>query len=436
LSLGLSSCTRLLGWGVLLWSSELPAIPSGTVLPVYIRSNIDQVWVVGIPEEFRPPGAQMDKFEIPLARLELAGSRQAALRQAADFADYALTYAETLQDGLPIRREPDNGAQRVYRLRLGEIIKVMSLAGGNPAISTTGEPLPGEWYRVFTENGIQGYCFSYRLRLFEHGGGALAAGPAGVEAALEDPVLETVLDKVWSPEIYGAMLESGHIDLEALSRLWRFAPGADSGLARIFTDGLDKTFSYTGIRAEGSQAASWRFDGTNLRMSLRAENTLAVQYADDNGAQKGLIFVSLAGDLGDIILQETERRRGLFENLYNNGPVFTSSNYGNLRLNRDGRFSWSGYGLLMPHIIPVSVLGSGTLAMDRYLDATLLDRFTGAFSLQFDGIGGPGAGAVFMYTLEAQGIRLEYAPPESVEGVTVLRRSSSPTVIYFSRAGD
>jgi hypothetical protein len=52
-SLLAGSCTRLLGWGVLLWSTDDPLIPSGTVLPVYMRSNIDQVWVVGIPEEYR-----------------------------------------------------------------------------------------------------------------------------------------------------------------------------------------------------------------------------------------------------------------------------------------------------------------------------------------------------------------------------------------------
>jgi hypothetical protein len=37
------SCERTLGWGMLLWSTEDPDIPSGTVLPVYIRSNIDHV---------------------------------------------------------------------------------------------------------------------------------------------------------------------------------------------------------------------------------------------------------------------------------------------------------------------------------------------------------------------------------------------------------
>jgi hypothetical protein len=35
--------------------------------------------------------------------------------------------------------------------------------------------------------------------------------------------------------------------------------------------------------------------------------------------------------------------------------------------------------------------------------------------------------------MDDQGFRIEYAPPENLEGVTVTRRAASPTVIYFQR---
>ena len=91
-----SSCSEHLGWGILLWATEDPVVPSGTVLPVYIRSNINQVWVAGIPEIYRDSsGNAIDKFEIPLAKLELVGSRTAAHRRAEEFSGFALIYAET-----------------------------------------------------------------------------------------------------------------------------------------------------------------------------------------------------------------------------------------------------------------------------------------------------------------------------------------------------
>jgi hypothetical protein len=398
---------------------------------VYIRSNIDQVWVVGIPDAYREPGDSIDKFEIPLPQLELVGRKKAAQERAAAFSTYARTYAETLQDGLPIREGPDNSARRVYRLKLGQIIKILAQVEGNPAISTTGEPLPGNWYRVLTEDGSVGYCFSYRLKLFEHAGGPLTVSPITAEET-EDTELERVLAAAWSPESYGTMVASGRIDLEELSRHWGFSPGQDTGMARINMPGLDRTFSYTSIRPDGSR--SWRFEGAPLQMSLRSDTTLAVQYSEGGGALRTLLFVILPTDVDDIIVQETERRHTLFQNLYTEGPLFSSTNYGTLAFSPEGRFTWTGYELLVPQVISPSVLGSGTVEMRLFLSPSLLNRYDGAFSLLFDGIGGPGTMVDFMYTLDAQGFRIEYVPPETLDGVIVTRRAASPVVIYFFRA--
>ena len=423
-----SSCSRLLGYGILLWSSEDPPVPSGTVLPVYIRSNIDQVWVVGIPREFRTAGSRIDKFEIPLSKLELAGSRKKAQARAEAFAPFARLYAETLQDGLPIRESPDNGARRVYRLKLGEIVKILSHAKGAAAVGTTGDPLPGDWYRVLTEDGAEGYCFSYRLKLFEHLDGVLAAVRSEQKEA-EDPVLDSLLARTWSPESYGAMVNSRRIDLEELSYHWCFDPGNETGIARIKIKDLDRTFSYTRIRSTGSR--SWLFEGTQLQMNLRTDTTLAVQFTEGSGILRTLLFVALPSELDDIILQETARREELFRDIYNQGPFYTSNNYGTLSFREDRHFSWTGNMLLVPQVIPATALGSGILEMRLFLANALVDRYAGAFTLRFDEIGGSGVSADFMYSLDSQGLRIEYVPQTSLDGIAVVRRAASPLVIYF-----
>jgi hypothetical protein len=73
--------------------------------------------------------------------------------------------------------------------------------------------------------------------------------------------------------------------------------------------------------------------------------------------------------------------------------------------------------------------------MRLFLAPTLRSPYLGAFSLNLNGIGGPGATVDFMYTIDDQGFRIEYVPPENLDGVTVTRRAASPTVIYFQRAG-
>jgi hypothetical protein len=426
----LSCCSRHLGWGVLLWSAKDPVIPAGTVLPVYIRSNIDHVWVVGIPKEYRMPESPVNKFEIPLWQLELVGRRGAAVKRAAFYAEYAAIYAETLQDGLPIREDPDNTARRVYRLRQGQIVKVLARAEGNSAISATGDPLPGEWYRVLTEDGTTGYCFSYRLKLFEHDSGTL--GDAEPPEQREDPELDRVLSTTWSPEWYGTMIASGKLDLEELEKQWRFVPGEDSGTAHLYLPGIDKAYPYTGIESTGGR--SWRFTGSPLEMSLRSDTLLAVQYNDAAGAVKTQLFTALPSRVNDLVIQETERRSALFRNLFDQGPVFVSANYGTLTLLAEEQFSWTGYDLLSGQVIPLPVLGRGPVTMGLYLDHTLEGRYDGAMALNFNGIGGPAVPVYFLYIVDDQGFHIEYVPPENVEGVTVMRRSANPLVIYFFKS--
>jgi hypothetical protein len=425
-----SSCSRLLGYGVLLWSVEDPAVPSGTVLPVYIRSNIDHVWVVGVPKEFRASGKSADKIEIPLSKLELSGSKKKALERAVAFSPYALLYAETLQDGLPIREHPDNGARRVYRLKLGEIIKVLTPVEGVEAVGASGDPLPGEWYRVLTEDGTTGYCFSYRLKLFNHTGGSLAAIIHNQQEP-EDPNLDKLLERTWSAESYGTMVNTGKIDLDELSNHWCFNPGQDTGIAVIRTKDLELSYEYVKIRSTGSQ--SWRFEGTPLQMNLRSETTLAVQFTEENGVLRTLLFVALPSSVDDIILQETARREELFRTIYEYGPIYSSNNYGTLIFSEDGHFSWSGNYLLVPQVISPSALGSGVLDMRLHVSDVLSSRYDGAFTMRFDGIGGIRTTTDFIYALDPQGLRMEYVPQTSLDGVTVVRRASSPVVVYFFR---
>ncbi|MDR1839845.1 MAG: SH3 domain-containing protein [Treponema sp.] len=416
----LSSCSRM-GWGILLWTTEDPQIASGTVLPVYIRSNIDKVWVVGVPETSK-------KIEIPLTQLEFSGSKRKAEKRAREFAEYARVYAENMQDGLPVRDDPDNGSRRVYRLRLGEIIKILEKVEGNPAISTTGDPLPGDWYMVLTNDGVTGYCFSYRLKLFEHNEGPLLAAPASRREIADDPDLEMVLSRTWSPEFYQQMINSRQINIAELEKHYRFDPGQDTGIAKIILPDIEREFIYEGIYPDGERA--WRFEGSDLQISLRTNTTLAVQFLESNGSRRTLLFAALGAEIDDIIIQENTRRETQFMTIYNHGPVFTSNNYGTIVFTESHGFTWTGFDLLVPQLIPAASGGRGRVYMDIFLSTSLAERYNGAFTFRLTDVT-PNRNLVFMYGLDNQGLRLEVVPDFGVEDITVTRRATSPVVLYF-----
>ena len=423
------SCSRL-GWGVLLWSTEDPPILSGTVLPVYIRSNIDQVWVVGVPETLRKDKKDSGKIEIPLSQFEFSGSKRKAVKRAEEFAEYAPVYAENLQDRLPIRDNTDNNSRQVYRLRVGEIIKIISKVEGNPPISTTGAPLPGNWYKVLTQDGVMGYCFSYRLKIFDHLSGSVHAASVTRREAVQDPDLDLVMSKTWSPELYQQMINSRRIDIRELEKHYRFDPGQDTGIAKIILPDMEREFVYDSISSDGE--LSWRFEGGGLQMDLRTNTTLAVQFTENTGLRRTVVFVSLTADIDDLILQENTRRELQYMSIYNQGPVFTSNNYGTITFTQTGGFSWTGYDLLVPHLIPPESHGEGRVYMDLFLAQSFMERYNGAFTLTLSDVR-PNVNLRFMYILDNQGLRLEVVPDYAVEDITVTRLSSSPMVLYFFR---
>ena len=423
----LGSCTKkIIGYGVLLWFINDPAIPSGVVLPVLVRSNIEQAWITTVPEGYK---ADKEIAMVPLPHLEFFNSRGSAERYAAAFSEFATLYAETLQDGLPIRDKPENNARRTYRLKEGEVIKILEKVEGVEAISTTGTALEGDWYKVLTQSGSTGYCFSYRLRIFEHDTSPLGDAPVLVDTS-EDRDLEIVLSRIWYPESYKKMIDSGRLNLDVLSNKYSFTAGIVNGRAKIHLEDGDAEFVYKKITKTGNR--SWNFAGTPLNVILRSETVLEVQWENENNENKTETFVALQLSVENIVNQEKERRKNLFQVLYVRGPNFTSANYGTLILKDSGDFIWDEMDALPEGMFSGSALGSGSVDMDYNLSGEMAERYTGAMALRFNSVSGNRSTVVFAYSLDNQGLRMEWVPGGYVTGRTVNRRAPSPMVIYFN----
>ena len=148
----LSSCAHRLGWGVVLWTAPDGPIPAGSIVPVYIHSNIDKVYVVGSLDGKK-------KLELPLWQLELFPSKKKARARVAELGSNASLYLIASRDGLPVRKAPTNSADRVFRLRDNEAVKIFAKVAGEK-VETGGAVLPGDWYSVMTDDGTRGFVFS------------------------------------------------------------------------------------------------------------------------------------------------------------------------------------------------------------------------------------------------------------------------------------
>ena len=123
-----TSCSNIMGYSVLLWSMPEYGLSDGDVVPVYIKSNISQTYVIGTNNED-------ERIEIPLWQITTPVSKGKIDDEAAKYAEYQHIYARVAFDGLPMREAAVNTSKQVYRLRKDEVIKVLYKGEGQAVMS-------------------------------------------------------------------------------------------------------------------------------------------------------------------------------------------------------------------------------------------------------------------------------------------------------------
>src|SRR5574344_916762 len=155
LSLILFTGCGKLGYSLVLWNNPEVGVHEGQIVKVYVKSNISHSYIIMGLENTH-------KVEIPLWQISEPQSKSKTEKLAARYSNYEHTYANVKLDGLPIRSGTENGSKQVYRLRKNEVIRVLYQGKGVKPTNGHGE-LPGEWLRVLTETGTEGWCYSYNL---------------------------------------------------------------------------------------------------------------------------------------------------------------------------------------------------------------------------------------------------------------------------------
>ena len=421
ISFALASCSRFMGYGMLLWDIPERDLRDGDILPVYIRSNISHTYAVSAPKS-------KDRFDIPLWQITPPASRRETKKIKLRYAEFLHRYASVKLDGLPIRAEPVNTARQVYRLRKGEIIKIL-YKGEGQAVMTGSDALEGNWLRVLTSSGTQGWCFSYNLELFEMQKGGEAAAGEGSGDEEKDDAFEKLAGTIWYPDYYRSMIREKRIDPIRMNAAYCFTVDAEN--RKVSLNLPERYGSWEYGAAMKTADGEYTFTDTPVKVSVR-DNYIAVTCADDAGRPRDYNFIALGDDvdIAALVAEEKERRGAEYARIAAAGPNFKSAAYGQLSLKRDGSFTWRGNRRLVPSLIAESAKGGGTVGIDYFIDASLSPQYDGVLSFSFEGMK---AKVNFLYKIEANGIRLGDASEARFEGTTLVRRGASPLVIFFEK---
>ena len=424
LSFLLVSCSdKIMGYSVVLWTIPEHQIESGQVVPVYIKSNISHVYVIGTESG--------EKIEVPLWQLTDPVKKGKVSGVAQKYAEFANSYASVKLNGLPSRAEPVNTAKQVYRLRKGEIVKIL-YKGEGTAPMTGGKPLPGEWFKILMNDGTQGWCFSYNLALFQMDKNGEQIGGEVVETSEEvDTRFDELIKNSWYPDYYSTLISSGNIDLSRLSANYKFVIDLENEKVSLNMNKIHESWKYEGYTKTDDN----EFTLTNVPIIVfyKRADYIVIRYTDESGKPQDINLVAISEDLSEIIAQEKERRNQVYMQLVQMSPELSSSNYGTLELKEDGTFKWSKYKLLVPSVIPAGVKNGGTATIKYTLSKPLQANYDGVITFNFDSSNGTTEEVNFLYKIEESGLRLEDTNGASFKGNQITSRGSSPTIVYLTK---
>ncbi|MGP1521194.1 MAG: SH3 domain-containing protein [Treponema sp.] len=414
------SCSDYLGYGIVIWTGE--GIEVGDVVKVYAKSDAAKTYIVSNLD-------QENKKEVPMWKILLRKNKKEIEKLEAKLESLQFMYAASTFDGLPIREHPDNLSKQVYRLKEDQVVKLLWEGDGIPVMRGE-QRVEGAWYEVMTNEGIQGWCFSHYLDIYDGRIGRKegAKNTVGImvekeEDEIEDPALMKVLNATWVPEYYRTMLVRKTVNLDKISTSYGFFPGAKTNVARVNLPTIQRTFPYSKIKKERDK---YRFSGSPLSMYIRNVDVITIEFTDEAGTRLYENFVTINADVETVIENEKERRNEEIKKLMAN---YISQNYGNLSIAEEGVFYWTNYEALTPFIISSGAENAGKVSIKYFVSKKIRKEtaYVGVLSFQFyslkDSID-------FMYGIKDGSLILEAVSENAIEDGIVVRRENSP-ILYF-----
>jgi hypothetical protein len=413
------------GYGVVLWGQPEGPVVTGSVVKVIEKSETDKTCLLSIPGE-------KNAVEFSAGRIRILPDRSDADAYAKSLAPYLSSWAfSRKQDSppLPMRVSANASAETVYKLRQGQVVKVIGRTEKTEFI----KPYENYWYELVTDDGFSGWCFGHYLKVF-----TVEGDPTGTANKLlsEDETLDRILGNVWRPDWFREQMGSGEIDLLKFREDVGFFPEPSENLFRLVLPTYSLEFRYE--RVDRLSAKNYDAVGSGLRISVLDEERIMLSYSHKNQETGGL-FALVTEDVAETISKELKRREDVYNGLMAKGSGLTSTAYGSIRLESGMRFTWSGFDRLVPSVIAAGTGSAGRIDFPFHLSKQLQGTYDGVITFIFDQ---PGAqarsgsssalGTSFLYSSTGGGLRLTSLAADSFSELEVTRLGISP-VIFFTQ---
>ncbi|MBN2511201.1 MAG: SH3 domain-containing protein [Spirochaetales bacterium] len=398
-----------IGYGILLWQESESSLTANQLLDIYIDSSIRDTYT------FTPNGRE-EMQEIKRWRVLFFEKKKDAEAFALDYEVNKHLFGKTLQNGLPVREKPDAQSERVYRLRLGEDVKILSRLDEPSEVGQ----YTGYWYKVLTKEGVQGFCFDVYLKIYD-----ITAHNENDDEVLSQNLIK-FFESSYVPDYYRNMIANNAIDLDRFKVQYGLFPDLDNKTISIVIENFQNEFSFDDISSPSRD--QYVFEGTDLKIQFFRSTYINATFKR-NGKEESHDFVVL-NDVEAIIAEEQERRRAVLEAFIETSKILQSDAYGTLVLDEEGNFQWDGYARLSPNIIPADYGTQGTIQFNYFLKNELLSNYDGVVAFSFnEAVGGH---IYFLYQIRDTGIQFTTLNGVNPRGKIFEKQSDDPVIMFFS----
>lgn len=453
-----------LGYGVVLWAPSKSSVKTGQIVTVKQQSTINNTYSILVSG---------NTITVPNWRVKLFKGEQKAINFSLAYSQMVPMFAKATVNGVIIRQKPNAGSTQIYRMRQGQVIKVIA----KEPKKVTVDGVDGHWYQVLTGDGVLGYSFGSNLSVYN------PAVETQKQVSAGQQLLDKVLSTTYRPQYFKQMISTNQIDLSRFGAKYGFFANAKAKQLKIVMPDYSLRFTYSGItkRATGDYA----FNGTPVEMIIKSPDKIQLLYSDSKGNQYDKVFVHVKQDIGYLVEKEKNRRLQIYSSFLDKAP-YASSYYGKIALGPNMGFTWTGYSRLVPNIIPTGAGPTGVVKFPLFLSPNLQGSYSGAITFVFgakpatdnllfppstssntdlaslspvapgnspkdsvssgraalslapSGQGSSSSGkhtVSFLYSFTANGVKLTYVPQSDINKDIVTNVSSTPLVIVFQEKG-
>ena len=407
----LSGCNNKMGYFLVYWPEDFSVMGCADLFPIKSESHLRKTHILNLGNN---KYAEIASFRGYVYRtMDEAKAAQSELWQYKDLFAYA--EAKT-----PVRETPDVQSARVYILREGQVIKIISR--GNDKVQL-GEHLSGYWYKIITDDGIIGYCFDKNLTIYMDDGKGNSTRTVDISM-----FTDRFFGSPWYPLEYKDVMTEDYPNLSILRDgrcLW-----GDLEKKEIYLrDGKrEHRFKFTEVKQQSQNRIL--FVGSSVDVSFYPDGRIFIRYSDE-GVDRSDFFTTIDTPLQDYIAEQNRLKAKEYDALLARVQYYESSDSGRLRFTSDRTFVWTERYDAVDDLIPAANGDKGIVDNERYVSAKLKKSggYNGVITLTFSRTAKE---LSFVFKRLTNGnLQLIYVPEECFKGLVVTRLPYESKIFVF-----